>query len=68
MEGIEGGKSCFVQGTVLFFSTIASLGGTGFTGGLSWGLTFWAAAEYVACQDANIHGDEVYEGSEACEE
>jgi hypothetical protein len=33
-----------------FFAwAICSLGTTGFTGGLSWGLTAWAYKEYFEC-------------------
>jgi hypothetical protein len=54
MENIQGGDSCFAEGAVFLLSAIASLGSTGFTAGLSWGLTAWAAKEYVLCQAENV--------------
>ncbi|GHV57668.1 hypothetical protein FACS1894182_07120 [Bacteroidia bacterium] len=55
MEVISGGKSCAVEAVVFAASFITSLGMTGFTAGLSWGLTAWAAKDYIMCQDGNIH-------------
>ena len=48
MEVINGG-ACAKQGAVAFGAAILSLGTTGFTAGLSWGLTAVAYADYMTC-------------------
>jgi hypothetical protein len=48
-------KSCLAEGTIVLVSGILSLGMTGFTAGLSWGLTAWAYKDYFMCQYNNMH-------------
>ena len=54
MEMLNGGKSCFKEGAVFLASAVLSLGTTGFTAGLSWGLTVVAYVDYFMCQSANM--------------
>ena len=48
MEMINGG-GCFLEGVSFLGSAILSLGTTGFTAGLSWGLTALAYGQYFMC-------------------
>ena len=49
MEVINGG-ACVKEGAIFLGSAILSLGTTGFTAGLSWGLTAVAYVDYFNCQ------------------
>ncbi|GHT40925.1 hypothetical protein FACS189437_07200 [Bacteroidia bacterium] len=43
-------KGCFGKGAAFLGSAILSLGTTGFTAGLSWGLTVYAYVDYMDCK------------------